>query len=116
MGCLCSKVQEPQGFKNNDLIASPAGNAVDIMVSPVQNFRASVFEKQIATTPLLKDVNFAPVDSDSSPDSIDDEEIENLLNENDAEEKEDDSQDKIVSDNGPITFEKVKDNEEEKEE
>ena len=63
----------------------PGNEAIDIMVSPVQALSTNVFEKQTNSTPLLKDVSFAPVDdTDTSSDSIDDEEIENLLNEDNA--------------------------------
>ena len=89
MGCCFSKVPEPEGFSTFAKIPAPTSEVIDIMVSPVQpSLSTNVFEKQ-TSTPLITDVSFAHVDdSDTSTGSIDDEEIENLLNEAELSEKE----------------------------
>ena len=85
-GCCSSKLPEPEGFNTYGKMNLPGSEPLGIINSPVQSLSTNVFEKQTNSTPLLKDVSFAPVDdnTDTSSDSIDDEEIENLLNQEEA--------------------------------
>lgn len=119
MGCCSSKMQDPDGFTAYGKMGIPAQESIDFIIKQGQTPESYV--KEIVTTPLLKGVNFATVDDDaldSDSDSVDNDIIENLLNEEDEEEQEKPKEAKttkkqIDPNDDNVKFEDVNSNDEE---
>ncbi|EAX90670.1 hypothetical protein TVAG_495070 [Trichomonas vaginalis G3] len=113
MGCCSSKIPNVEGYKAYGKMVIPAQESIDFIIR--QGQKTDSFVKENVATPLLKGVNFATVgdndeEDNNESDSVDDEAIEKLLNDNKEEESE---HEKEINDQNTVTrFREVKSDDE----